>query len=600
MDTNNKSLEVSPSAMTLEKRLAIDNYAFVGESVKVNPRLTALSKIFKKQVYKTANNVYTAFGYAVDAPVMVVGTDGLIIIDPCESFEAMEEVNLRFREISDLPIKLVLYTHHHPDHWAGVKALFPNIENVEEYIKENDIKIVAHKMFAKGVASESGMLVDIKTARSLYMYGSLLPVSEDGRVNIGNGPSLESGRQDLILPNTIVDEELKLTVAGIEMEIYHVPSECTDEICAWFPQNKVLHVAECIQGENFPNLYSIRGSNRNPINWLQSVDFMRQFPADYLVGNHIRPVDGKEESARHLVDYRDMIQYTYDQTVRLINKGYTPENIVRELDKLPPHLYQRPRIGEHYGNFRQGVRLVYSTLIGWFNGDAQHLEPLMPKERASRYIETIGKDRMYEIVEKALQDKDYKWAAELSSYLITVDHNDMKARNLKASALRNLGFLTENAPFRSWYLTQALNLEGAFEQIKKAMPEFNTPAVYVRPVAQVPLDSLFELVRVKLNGPKASTKHFSIRFELSDQDFVRDIEIRRGILEVHPANTQDVVGYINLTKMDFAELFTKVANVKEYIEQGKLKTDMKPSDVIEFFDLFDGFTPLFDAEFPFE
>lgn len=596
-EKNVKDLEMT--AMGLEKRLAIPNYAYEKSSEKVNPRLTELSKIFKKKVYKTAENVYTAFGFAVDAPVMIVGDDGLIIIDPCESFEAMQEVNVYFREISQLPIKAILYTHHHPDHWAGIKALFPNIDHIEQHIKDNDIKIIAHKEFTAGVAKESGMLVDIKTARSLYMYGTLLPVNEEGRVNIGNGPSLENGTQYLVLPNLLVDDELKLTVAGVEMEIYHVPSECSDEICVWLPQSKVLHVAECIQGENYPNIYSIRGSNRNPVNWIKSVDFMRQFPAQYLVGNHMRPVEGEEASAKHLIDYRDMIQYTVDQTIRLINKGYTPENIVNELEKLPPHLYHRPRIGEHYGTFIQGIRLVYSTFVGWFNGDAKHLEPHSPYELSKRYVELIGEDKLYEQVEEALKQKDYKWAIELASHLITVNRDDMKARNMKACALKELGYLTENAPFRSWYITQAFNLEGKFEEIKRAIPEFNTSAIYIKPLVQLPVENLFDIVKVKLNGPKAVNDHFMIRLELKDKECVWDLEIRKGIIELHPAFSKEVKGIISLTHEDFAILFTKTAKVEDFIATGNIKSELTTEEVVHFFDLFDGFTPLFDMEFPF-
>ncbi|MGL5977658.1 MAG: alkyl sulfatase dimerization domain-containing protein [Erysipelotrichaceae bacterium] len=585
---------------TLEQRQAISNYAYEEFSDTVNPRLTERSLIFKKQVYQTKERFYTAFGYAVDAPVMVVGDDGLIIIDPCESFESMEEVWVEFRKISDLPIKAILYTHHHPDHWAGTYACFPGVENVEAYIKEHDIKIIAQAGFAEGVAKESGWLVDIKTSRSLYMYGSLLPLNAEGRINLGNGPSLETGRQDLVLPNVIVEKHLELRVAGMAMDIHHVPSECSDEICIWFPEQKVLHVAETIQGESFPNIYSIRGSNRNPNNWMAAIDLMRTFPAEHLIGNHMRPVDGVEASYQHLTDYRDLIQYTHDQTVRLINKGYTPENIVKELEQLPPHLFQRPRMGEHYGTFTQGVRLVYATHVGWFNGDAQHLEPHNPYERSKRYVDAIGKDKVVALIEAALESKDFKWAAELSSHLVTIDQNDTVGRTLKAKALRELGYLTENAPFRNWYITQAYNLEGKLDAIKEAIPEFNSPAVFIRPVMQCPVDSLFEMIKVKLNGPKAADAHYNIRFELTDKNFVRDVEIRNGVLEVHPANSKTVKGSIAMTQTDFAFMFTKMAKPSDFILAGKLTTDLSAEDATAFFDLFDGFTPLFDVQFPFQ
>ena len=49
-----------------------------------------------------------------------------------------------------------------------------------------------------------------------------------------------------------------------------------------------------------------------------------------------------------LTAYRDAIQFVHDQTIRYINKGYTPDELV-EVVKLPPHLANHPWLGDFYG-----------------------------------------------------------------------------------------------------------------------------------------------------------------------------------------------------------------------------------------------------------
>ena len=571
------------------------NLAYTESSDRIHPRLTAQSKIFEKKIYQTAERFYTADGWAIETPVMITGTGGVIIVDPCESHDAMVEIMEEFRKISELPVKAVIYTHHHPDHWAGVKAC-----TTQEAVDDGDCQIIAQRGFEKGVATMTGLLADIKIGRAMYMYGYLLPSGDEGRVNLGLGPMMRKDTQGYIAPTVLVDDELTLTAAGIEMVFLHIPSECTDEICVWFPQERVLHVAECIQGENYPNLYSIRGSNRDPEKWVASIDRMRALPALYLVGNHMRPVEGEENCRTHLTDYRDMIQYTHDQTVRLINKGYTPGKILEELKTLPPHLYQRARMGEHYGTFKQAVRMIFSHYVGWFEGDAAYLDPILPSEAARRLISLIGRDTLISEGEKALGQGDFQWAAELLTYAIRADHNDQKARSLKARALRELAYRTENGPFRNWYMTQAQNLDGIFEEIKKQHPEFNGPEVYYDAISKVQIPYLLDCMRVKLNGPRTADICTAVTICFTDGDYEKTIEIRRGVCEIRDAGSIPASGRISLSKPAFDQLFTKLKSVEDLLSEGQIQTDMKPEQLSEFFGYFDGFTPLFDMGFPFD
>lgn len=571
------------------------NLAFEESSKKVNFRLSEQSKIFRKKVYQTGSQVYTAVGYAIETPVMVEGEDGIIIIDPCESHNAMVTIMEEFRKISDKKVTCIIYTHHHPDHWAGVEACVS-----QEEIDKGECQIIAHQDFEYQVARMTGILADIKIGRSLYMYGYMLPYGEEGRVNLGLGPMMQKDTQGYIAPTKTFEKELKITVSGVNMELYHIPSECVDEIGIWFPDFKVLHVAECIQGENYPNLYSIRGSNRDPLAWIRSIDLLRTFPSEYLVGNHMRPVEGKKECAKHLLDYRDMIQYTHDQTVRMMNKGYTPDNIIAKLEKLPPHLYQRPRMGEHYGTFIQAVKLVYSHNMGWFTGDAVELNPLTPSESSKKYIQLIGRKAILEEIKRALKEREYQWAAEISTQLIQANREDHDARHMKAEALRELAYQTENGPFRNWYLTQALNLDGAFEEIKKKIPEFNGPEVYYEAISKVPPQYLWDCLKVKLNGPKTENVRTGLTVIFNDCQLANDLEIRQGILEVHKAYTCQTIGQISLTKEDYVLIFTKMKSVQQLFDENKIDTTLDIKAVATFFDYFDGFTPLFDMEFPFE
>ena len=85
----------------------------------MHPELKAHPEYFKKEVVQLADNVYQAFGFAASNVYMIIGDDGLIIVDTSETTVAAENILAEFRKITDLPIKTIILTHSHRDHVSG-------------------------------------------------------------------------------------------------------------------------------------------------------------------------------------------------------------------------------------------------------------------------------------------------------------------------------------------------------------------------------------------------------------------------------------------------------------------------------------------------
>ena len=117
----------------------------------------------KPQVVKVCENVYSAVGYAFATMIMVVTPDGLVIIDTTESMSACKQIMEEFRKISDKPVRTVIYTHFHPDHWYGTKSL-----------SAPGINVIAHSDFVKE-AKLWGTMGQSALIRAAAMYGLYLP-----------------------------------------------------------------------------------------------------------------------------------------------------------------------------------------------------------------------------------------------------------------------------------------------------------------------------------------------------------------------------------------------------------------------------------------
>ena len=502
-----------------------ENLAYDEPAPTIHPKLTEHSQKMVPGVYQVADKVYLAYGYALTSPAMIVGDDGVIIVDPTEDVTTSKRAFAELRKFSDKPVKAVIYSHWHIDHYAGVKAF-----TTPEAVESGEVQIIAHKDFLDNmIRNASGGTGPIIQARVVYSLGTLLDKGPGGTINGGLGPQFIAKDPSLIAPNVLVDDVLETTIAGVRMEIRWLPSEAPDEIAVWLPELEVLHTVEILQGESFPNLHTVRGTRYRDMElWFQSIDVMRElYPAKYTVASHGRPISGYQEVADTLTAYRDAIQYVYDQSLRYINKGYLPDDLV-EVVKLPKHLAEHPWLGDFYGGVPHSVRQVYTGELGWFNGDPTFLAPLHPRESSKRYVEMMGgRDDVYEAAKAAAEAGDHQWAAELTTHIIRLDPDDKQARLLKAKALRQIGYAHSNNNWRNWYLTSAQELDGTIDfgrNIDLAAPDL---------LVAFPTLSLIDSFRYRLMAEKTLDVNMTMGFRFPDVDEAYGLEIRRGVVQVH-------------------------------------------------------------------
>jgi len=523
---------------------------------------------------------------------MIVGDDGVIIIDPPEDVNKGIATLREFRKYSDKPVKAVIYSHWHIDHFGGVAAFASHADAAS-----GKVKIIAHKDFLTNVIkSSAGGLGPILGARVDYSLGTLLEIGPEGRINGGLGPDFVIENPSLVQPNILVDDMLDITIAGVKMHIVWVPSEAPDEIAVWLPELELLHTVEILQGESFPNLHTIRGTRyRDPELWFTGIDVLRTFPAKYMVPSHGRPVSGKEAVAETLTAYRDGIQFVYDQTIRYMNKGMLPDDLV-EIVKLPPHLAAHPWLGDFYGGVPHSVRQIYSGELGWFQGDPTFLAPTKPLEASKRYVKIMGgHSNVLKVAKEAASKGDHQWAAELTTHLIRINNDDTEARLLKAEALRQIGYGLTNNNWRNWYLTSAQELDGTIDYSKGV--ELSAPDL----LRAFPTSELINSLRFRLMAEKTLDVNMTFGVRLPDVNESYGLEIRRGVAQYYdslPENA-DVVLELNRTTLENILLgevesagidgvYTPQAGLVASFQSGKAKlTKGSPEDFQKFFSYFE-------------
>ncbi len=543
----------------------------------IHPDMLAHSQKMDRGIFVVKDKYYKIYGFGLTSATIIDGDDGLIVLDPMETANRMRIAMAEFRKLTGnkKPVKGILYSHWHMDHFGGVRGL----DNIAD-----DVVIVAHDTFLRNVRDNTlGGMGPAIGFRVDYSLGSLLQAESTGRVNGGLGPDFLMTELTLIAPNKLVEGhwgKLNITIAGVDIEFAHIPSEAPDEVIAYFKDDNLLFGAEVIQGESYPNLHTIRGTRfRDPQNGYPGIDVMRKYDADILMVSHGRPVIGAKHVADTLTAYRDAIQFTYDQSVKAINNGATAEDLIRDI-KLPKHLAAHPWLGDFYGGIRHSAKQIFTGELGWFDGDPTTLNPIHSSEASKRYVKLMGgKKTVMNAAKSAADAGDYQWAAELATHAIRVDLKDMAPRKFKAEMLRELGYAETNINWRNWYLTSAEELDGTIDRSLKV--DLSAPDI----LATYTEAQLVAAMRFNLNAERTADEHYTVAFKFGDK--VHALEIRRSVAEFHETYSGKPAVTIDLTKDLFMGVIVGKVDFNDAVVDGLIKINGDAAVVPKFFASFD-------------
>jgi alkyl sulfatase BDS1-like metallo-beta-lactamase superfamily hydrolase len=560
--------------------------AFEPEAVGANPDLVALNAGWMPPtVYNVTDGVYVAVGYGRANPVLIEGTDGLIIIDPGESTTSAEMVKEAYNEhlddiFSRKPVKAIIYTHYHDCHINGATVFAGN----------DSPEIIAHETLEDNLFGPTALLSQIypiKVYRAVKYAGILYQNDPGYFVNGGIFPFSVSGPSGYLPPTLTVGDELETNIAGVNLILVHAPGETADIIYVWLPDEKVIVQIGNFY-KSFPAINTLRGaSHRDPLNYIASIDSMRKLNAEYLVLIHSGggPIVGAENVSRTLTNARDALQYVHDQTVRYMNKGLTPGEII-EVIELPPHLANDPNLKEYFGEVDRDVFQIFQQYMGWFTGKSRDIFPTSPTEEAEKMAYLAGGiDELGVRAKEALDEGDMKWAMIFSDYVLLLDPENAEAREVKNSALISLAEDSSNAQVRNYLLSEYLEETGQINiPLEKGFSLLDENIV-----VYMPMETIFRCMAVSLNATKALDEEYAVDLELSDDSVSGDyaIYVRRGIVEVEQEVADDPKFTVVTDSLTWKNLVLGKLNPEEAVSSGDVEIiGANPEGFFGFMDLF--------------
>ena len=121
-----------------------------------------------------------------------------------------------------------------------------------------------------------------------------------------------------------------------------------------------------------------------------------------------------------------------------------------------------------------------------------------------------GPDQVHVEAQRAFNEGDYRWAAELLNHLVFADPTYEPGRLLQADTFEQLGYQSESGPWRDSYLMGAMELRTG----TKGFPMFVGRSI----TDQLDVDMLVELIGIRLQAENVEGESFESNWYFSDVD----------------------------------------------------------------------------------
>lgn len=479
----------------------------------VNPSLWRQARLNAHHhgLYKVVDGIYQVRSFDIANMTLIRGEVGWIVVDPLTSSEtSAAALALANQHLGERPVTAVIHTHSHADHFAGVLGVIS-----AEQAANGDVPVIAPLDFVDESLSENILAGNAMNRRATYMYGNLLEPAPTGFVSCGLGARLSMGSTGFVIPSDIVKATGETRIVdGVTFEFQMtMGTEAPSEFVFFLPEHNALCMSE-ITSHHLHNVYTPRGAQvRDALKWADQINESIELFGNRLevqFASHHWPIWGRKPAVEYLSKQRDLYKFIHDQTLRLANLGYNKEEVAEQIE-LPDSTAREFYNRDYYGTVHHNARAVYVKYLGYFDGNPATLYPLPQVDAAGRYVEFMGgADAVVAKAQRSFDAGDYRWVAEVLNHVVMSEPEHVAGRALLADTFEQLGYQSESAPWRNFYLCGALEL-------REGLPEGSAfQASAGKMAANIPLANLFQTLAVRLNADRVAGISLRINLDFSD------------------------------------------------------------------------------------
>ncbi|MCX7760167.1 MAG: MBL fold metallo-hydrolase [Hydrogenothermaceae bacterium] len=228
----------------------------------------------------------------------ILTKEGWVVIDSLSTPELSKEFLSGLQKIKKAPVKYLIITHYHPDHWYGASTF-----------KEVGSTVIAHKKLNEFYKTpEAKMAVEASNQRFGGIYKNVKLIPAD--IEITSTYDLKVGEYNLsIIPTA--------------------PAHTDNDIVVLVKGENILFVGDLVYLNRIP-FAGDRGASVK--NWLKILKDMENLNPKIILGGHNQPMD--ITAIKFTYDY---LNYTRETVKKLKDDGKTLDQIKAYINQNSPY-----------------------------------------------------------------------------------------------------------------------------------------------------------------------------------------------------------------------------------------------------------------------
>ena len=252
-----------------------------------------LEKDIPLSVREVAPGLFFQYHHQESNSAFLVTDEGVLVIDTRQHPKRAEELVATIRKHTDKPIRWVVNTHAHGDHYFG-----------NSVFKREGATIIAHR-------DTAGMMK------------SHFPLEMKRRMGYFKQRQYDPADVKLTMPDVTFDSRLALTLGGRQVEIFYIGAgQNPGDTFIHFPQERVLYAGGPFSKQSWPNpsfTPSMQG-------WIEVLRKIAAMDVDQYLGGH-----GDIGTKKDVLDEAQMLA-DFDAGMRAaVAKGMTRDEIVKSV-----------------------------------------------------------------------------------------------------------------------------------------------------------------------------------------------------------------------------------------------------------------------------
>jgi len=240
--------------------------------------------------------------------------EGYVVVDTGPSYAYAESAYKAMQKIKSLPVKLVINTHIHDDHWLG-----------NNFFTDSGVRVLSSDDFK--VNADMSIPTRMQTYISPEAYAKTKPT----------------------LPSEMISSDTNLTIGNqrLELKFAKHKAHTAKDLVVYLPKSKVLIAADLVFNDRLP---SVRGGDIN--GWIEALDDLDKLGAKHVVGGHGERTD--KEAVKMTRDYFTQMR---TEIRAAIAEGLSIDETIK---KVSMDKYKKYKLYE--GTHRHNVEASYRVL----------------------------------------------------------------------------------------------------------------------------------------------------------------------------------------------------------------------------------------------